>query len=245
MRGILFTNPFMLVLSPIIILDSLCSLCRAEASFWKFSKLKPEKSVFKSISRYCFSQVALLLTVMHLECRCAPICRRLGFSPQSDLAQEFKTTDDEVKFGCNSQFVSMILLAVAALFFTVLAIMYVSMRSRDALNFGLEDKGEFSCSHVIELNCGTEGQMMTFYSFLQQIPSQSVHKRWLGPSLLHLRWGKHVQPSVKLNGLWQLLRVVLSQKFWSWKILMERYKKWCVTKYLHIAHSALEAVLCF
>ncbi|PNF22452.1 hypothetical protein B7P43_G15419 [Cryptotermes secundus] len=66
--------------------------------------------------------------------------RRLGFSPQSDLAQEFKTTDDEVKFGCNSQFVSMILLAVAALFFTVLAIMYVSMRSRDALNFGLEDK---------------------------------------------------------------------------------------------------------
>lgn len=66
--------------------------------------------------------------------------RRSGFSPQSDLAQEFKTTDDEVKFGCNSQFISMILLAVAALFFAVLAIMYVSMRSRDALSFGLEDK---------------------------------------------------------------------------------------------------------
>ncbi|XP_021927347.1 inner nuclear membrane protein Man1 isoform X2 [Zootermopsis nevadensis] len=66
--------------------------------------------------------------------------RRSGFS-QSDLSQEFKTTEDEVKFGCNSQFVSMILLAVAALFFTVLAVMYVSVRSRDAVSFGLEDKG--------------------------------------------------------------------------------------------------------
>jgi hypothetical protein len=107
--------------------------------------------------------------------------------PQSDLAQEFKTTDDEVKFGCNSQFVSMILLAVAALFFAVLAIMYVSMRSRDALSFGLEDKGEFSCSHISELNYITEGRMMTLYSFLQQTPSQSVHKRWPGPSLVYLR----------------------------------------------------------
>lgn len=143
--------------------------------------------MFESISRYCFSQVDILLTVIHSECRCAPICRRLGFSPQSDLAQEFKTTDDEVKFGCNSQFVSMILLAVAALFFTVLAIMYVSVRSRDALSFGLEDKGEFSCSHVSELNYGTEGRMIPLYSFLQQTPSQSAHKRWPGPSLFHLR----------------------------------------------------------
>lgn len=38
----------------------------------------------------------------------------------------------------------MILLAVAALFFTVLAVMYVSVRSRDAVSFGLEDKGKFS-----------------------------------------------------------------------------------------------------
>jgi hypothetical protein len=230
-------------------LGSLCALCRAKASFWKFSKFKPEKSVFESVSRYCFSQVDLLLTVIHSECRCVPICRRSGFSSQSDLAQEFKTTDDEVKFGCNSQFVSMILLAVAALFFTVLAIIYVSVRSRDALSFGLEDKGEFSCSHVSELSCGTEGRMITLCSFLQQTPSQSVHKRWAGPSLLHLRWGKLVLPAVKLNdhrincgSLWKLFR---HRMFWSWKILMEHYKKWCMTKYLHIAHSALEAVLLF
>jgi hypothetical protein len=84
-----------------------------------------------------------MLTVIYSECGYACIFRRSGFS-QSDLSQEFKTTEDEVKFGCNSQFVSMILLAVAALFFTVLAIMYVSVRSRDAVSFGLEDKGEFS-----------------------------------------------------------------------------------------------------
>lgn len=84
-----------------------------------------------------------MLIVKCSECRNVYIFRRSGFS-QSDLSQEFKTTEDEVKFGCNSQFVSMILVAVAALFFTVLAIMYVSVRSKDAVSFGLEDKGEFS-----------------------------------------------------------------------------------------------------
>jgi hypothetical protein len=77
------------------------------------------------------------------------IFRRLGYLPQSDLSQEFKVTEDEAKFGCYSQFVSMILVAVVALFFIVLAIMYVSVRSRDAVSFGLEDKGEFSyCTSV-------------------------------------------------------------------------------------------------
>lgn len=98
---------------------------------------------------------------------CAHICRRSGFSPQSDLAQQFKTTDDEVKFCCNSQIVSMILLAVAALFFAVLAIVYVFLRSKDAFSFNLEDKGEFSCSHVSELDCGTEDEIIIPYSFLQ------------------------------------------------------------------------------
>lgn len=54
-------------------------------------------------------------------------------------------TEDEAKFGCYSQFVSMVLVAVVALFFIVLAIMYASVRSRDADSFGLEDQGE--CSH--------------------------------------------------------------------------------------------------
>lgn len=54
-------------------------------------------------------------------------------------------TEDEAKFGCYSQFVSMILVAVVALFFFVLAIIYVSVRSRDGVSFGLEDKGELSC----------------------------------------------------------------------------------------------------
>lgn len=102
------------------------------------------------------------------------ICRRSGFSPQPDLAQQFKTTDDEVKFGCNSQFVSMILLVVAALFFAVLAIMYVIMRSSDS--FSLEDKGEFSCSHVSELDCGTEDRIIILYSFFcsKYLPSLST-----------------------------------------------------------------------
>jgi hypothetical protein len=38
------------------------------------------------------------------------------------------------------------------------------MRSRDALSFGLEDKGECSCSHVTELNYGTEGRMIILCS---------------------------------------------------------------------------------
>lgn len=69
------------------------------------------------------------------------IFRRSGFSSHSDLSQEFKISEDEAKFGCYSQFVSMTLVAVVALFFLVLAIMYVGVRSRDAVSFGLEDKG--------------------------------------------------------------------------------------------------------
>ncbi|XP_069693659.1 inner nuclear membrane protein Man1 [Periplaneta americana] len=66
--------------------------------------------------------------------------RWAGLSSQSDLSKQFKTTEDEVKFGCNSQFVSMILLIVAALFFTVLAIIYVNVISKDPINFAMEDK---------------------------------------------------------------------------------------------------------
>jgi len=78
------------------------------------------------------------------KCRFVHIFRRSGFSSHSDLSQEFKMSEDEAKFGCYSQFVSMTLVAVVALFFLLLAIMYVSVRSRDAVSFGLEDKGEFS-----------------------------------------------------------------------------------------------------
>jgi len=71
-----------------------------------------------------------------------------------------------VKFGCNSQFVSMILVAVAALFFIVLAIMYVSVRSRDAVSFGLEDKGEFSSCNLSHSDSETNGRVTNAIFFL-------------------------------------------------------------------------------
>jgi hypothetical protein len=77
-------------------------------------------------------------------------------------------SDDEAKFGCYSQFVSMTLVVVTALFFLVLAIIYVSVRSRDAVSFGLEDKGEFShctCQSVSQ-TVKVNGEMTNAVFFL-------------------------------------------------------------------------------
>jgi len=101
-----------------------------------------------------------------LKCRFVHIFRRSGFSSHSDLSQEFKMSEDEAKFGCYSQFVSMTLLAVVALFFLVLAIMYASVRSRDAVSFGLEDKSEFSHCTCQPVRLKVSGRMTNAIFFL-------------------------------------------------------------------------------
>lgn len=65
---------------------------------------------------------------------------RLTNQSRSDISQEFKTAEDQGRFGCNSQIISMILLAIVALFFSCLGIMYVTVKSRDGVTFAMEDR---------------------------------------------------------------------------------------------------------
>jgi hypothetical protein len=57
-----------------------------------------------------------------------------------DLSEEFKTTEDDVAFWKNSQTVSMILLAVAFVFFLGLGVVYMNVRSKDTSIFFSENE---------------------------------------------------------------------------------------------------------
>ena len=56
------------------------------------------------------------------------------------ISQEFKIEEDEGRFGWNSQLLSKLLVFFVALFFTCLAILYVTVRSGEGVTFTIEDK---------------------------------------------------------------------------------------------------------